>query len=331
MINELQNSLEHLRFFIPPAGIMVIGAGNGSSLRSILGWNLDNVVLIEADAAQSAKVERAFALPESWQVFNTVVGTSDDATPFYRASNPAHNGMLNPESLRAIWPNLCANDTEMVLPVGIDALVSDNGLSGINWLFIECFPVIDIARSAEKLLEGCEVVVVRTLDDACAEGTSSGNFDVEGWFGARGFRLARRIDTDHPSVFNLLFVCDFQQQISVIRSESEAREKNGLMELQKGLEEQKVLMQKTQEELIAAQASKEEHSKWAHGLKKQLEDLQKKYKEKEDEVKSLTDSKHELIDEKSDLEQKLSMLQNELKKIDSQLDLIKELNQYDPK
>lgn len=304
MINELQNSLEHLRFFIPPAGIMVVGAGNGSGIRAMLGWNLDNVALIEADAAQIERMERAFALPQAWRVINTVIGTSDDETPFYRASNPAHNGTLNPESLRAIWPNLCANDTEIVLPTRIDALVSDNGLSGINWLLIECFPVIDIARSAEKFLEGCEVVVVRTLDDTRAEGTLSGNSEIVEWFGTRGFRLARRIDTDHPSVYNFLFVRDFQQQTTALCSELQCRLSEAeatAQELSKNKQALEVNVNDLKDQLNGAKLERDTARTERDSARTERDALKLK-------VESLTKENANFIEKQKILEEKITLL-----------------------
>ena len=97
-----------LRQLYPPSAVLLVGAGSGTSpwVQHLLATGHRNVTLVEADEPTAARLKLVAQAQPSWAVQQGVVGRNSEHTPFYTASLQTESGLLEPESLRSLWPNL---------------------------------------------------------------------------------------------------------------------------------------------------------------------------------------------------------------------------------
>ena len=97
-----------LRQLYPPSALMLVGAGCDGSpwVQYLLATGHRNVTLIEADEAAAKRLKLATQGQPDWNVEPHVIGRHSEATAFYTASLQTESGLLEPEALRSLWPNL---------------------------------------------------------------------------------------------------------------------------------------------------------------------------------------------------------------------------------
>lgn len=244
--------LDHLIDLLPPSAIRLVGAGNGSGIWAqwLAAHGQVAATLVEANPQQFAALQRQQAAGNWGQasLLNTVIAPSAGKVDFFTASLATESGLLPPEELRALWPNVhtvatqpqSATDLAALLQLGAEQSI------GPQWLLLDCLPAAALLRSAQAQLPQVDVVVARVLlcatDNAptlCGMGA-----DLEDVANALpGFQLLALQASRHPALGHALFVRDYRhaaQHASQARdAETQAKQaaQQALAELQQRLEQ----------------------------------------------------------------------------------------------
>lgn len=200
-----------LRQLFPPTGIILVGAGSGHGhwVPLLSAWDAANVLLVEADESQCQHLSAVVQAEDNWQLSQQLVAAKEGDAAFYRANNSAENGLLDPQLLRNIWPNIDIRD-ETVLPATTLAALQDDYALHANWLLVDCLPGVPILSGAGDTLAQFDVVVVRmllkddVLDESLAHQRTLDHFMVE-----QGFRCLVVEPERHPALGHGLYVRDF--------------------------------------------------------------------------------------------------------------------------
>ena len=194
-----------LRNLYPPSAVVHVGAGQGiGKIHAWRDWDVELGLCIEADASRTT-AWRDRASPDvlsRMRVIHAIAGPADGPGLFHRASNPAEDGLLAPQALSGLWPQLKCVESRPVETWSIDSIVlseDDQGDVHNAWLIVDCFPAGALLEGARALLQRTDVVVARTrVDD-----DTDGSFD---FLRMLGFTPFGSVETNHPGVHHLLWV-----------------------------------------------------------------------------------------------------------------------------
>lgn len=204
--------LDLLGQLYPPSGVLLVGAGSGSSawVQYLMAANWPSVTLIEADEATAHRLQAATHSQPSWQVLPHVIGPRTAPTPFYSASLGTESGLLEPESLRSLWPNLKTRQKQTRQAVALAELLQDTE-SAANWLLVDCLPALSIVQGLAEQLDAFDVIAARVLLNAAAlPGEAAGLPELQAHLSERGYRCLTTEASRHPAVGHALFVRDIQ-------------------------------------------------------------------------------------------------------------------------
>ncbi|HMP10021.1 BNR-4 repeat-containing protein [Hydrogenophaga sp.] len=256
--------LDHLWQLYPARSVLVVGAGSGASpwIQALQNWDAPAVTLVEADDTQFQHLQRSLAAREGWQLRKQVVATEAGSVTFHQASNPAESGLLEPEGLRALWPNLKTRHKATRQAIGLDELLA-MGEPAPNWLLIDCLPADALLAGAGDALSHCDVIVTRALLPEADSDTPAPQADASAIaqrLKAQGFFTVATHAGRHPGVVHSLHVRDRTaqiEQLSTALTQASAREQ--------ALKESETQLQALQAELaqagLAIQQAREEATK----------------------------------------------------------------------
>ncbi len=205
--NNLLSWLDHLRILMPPRHLTLVGAGNGSGpwVQWLLSSAVPSATLVEADDALIAPLQAAVAnAPGPWRVRKQVVGPETATVTFHVASVSSESGLLEPESLRGLWPNLKTRQKQTRQAITLDELLQDDEPSA-NWLIVDCWPALPLLQGGPQALAQTDVAVVRTTLGADTPDTLNPS-EVEARLVALGFRPIATDAGRHPGVGHALYV-----------------------------------------------------------------------------------------------------------------------------
>lgn len=210
--DTLGSVLTWLNKLAPAQHLVHIGAGTGTgSCHAWRAWPASRVTLIDANAERLAWAEQLIDEHPDWKVQAALVAAKSGATLFYRASNPDENGLLPPEQLKSIWPNLATENSELQDAVRLDDILSDTAPA--DWLIVDCLPALPILLGAERQLAAANVLSLRCMlnsqDSATADASLSA---LETMLQPLGFRCIDTIEGNHPAIGHALFVRDWQDE-----------------------------------------------------------------------------------------------------------------------
>ena len=123
-MNTIIPWLEHLNVLMPSGHIALVGAGNGKGIWAQ--WlahqaSKSRVTLIEAEPLQYATLQRTLnSLGERarhCEIRNTLIATQQGAVSFFVASSQQESGLLEPQSLLSLWPNLQTEEVKELVVV----------------------------------------------------------------------------------------------------------------------------------------------------------------------------------------------------------------------
>jgi YD repeat-containing protein len=211
--DSLLQSIDQLRRFDSITGIVHVGSGFGTgAMHQWRTWDVPRALLIEADAERSAWIDTALADNPGWRCVSDVISAADGEVEFFVASNPAESGLLEPESLRAVWPNLHTVEKRKVAARRLDSVFGDLPVAwSPDWLLIDCLPALPILRGAEKAIDHVSVVWLRAiLGDASEPARGATLAEIESHLAVLAFRLAAVAEGTHPAIGEALFVRDWR-------------------------------------------------------------------------------------------------------------------------
>jgi FkbM family methyltransferase len=251
--------LDHLRMLLPPNGVMLVGAGIGTGewVQRLHEWDIPNVTLVEADDVQFRHLQRAIPEREDWQLLKQVIARDAETVTYFLASNAAESGLLEPESLRSLWPNIKTRQEQTRQAIALAELLQD-AATPANWLLVDCLPALPIILGAADQLDTLDVIAVRILFDepALFDGMASLGA-LQSYLGDHGYRLLTTETSRHPVLGHALFVRDTAAQAS---------------HLQQQLSQQAQTHQAQARDLAQAKAASEQ---LAADRQKQVEQLQR--------------------------------------------------------
>lgn len=263
--------LDHLRGFVPPRHVTVIGAGDGRGpwVQWLLRHEFDTALtFVEADEHAADELRRLLvrlaAAPGGGEPKPSKRGTeprvlqatvAPDAGPatFYTASLRAESGLIDPNTLQSLWPNLytlmsrqeqmctlaglldgASTVTSTVIsarepPVQASPPDKADGQLPVDiaymdreprWLLLDCLPAAAILAPAVSRLASFDVVLARVLLDTPSE---KGSKDPAGATLAELDKLLAGVSMRllvsqigrHPRVGYALFVRDLQSTLRV--------------------------------------------------------------------------------------------------------------------
>jgi len=226
--------LQLLSQLMPPTGVLLVGAGNGAGPWVQLLQTLDvpSATLVEADDTQFEHLQRSVPQRPGWRLRKQVVGPRTETVTYYQASNAFESGLLAPESLRSLWPNLKTAHKQTRQAIALAELQQDADPAA-NWLLLDCLPALPILQGAAQQLAGVDVIAVRVLLNASAPEaeadssaittittitTSAAAADqLQPALQALGFRCLAIETSRHPALGHALFVRDTAAQASQLQ------------------------------------------------------------------------------------------------------------------
>lgn len=274
-INSIVPWLEHLKVMMPPGAAALVGAGNGKGVW--VQWLLQqlgqcNVSLFEADVQQFAILQRTLAASgheQDCQLHNTVVAEQDGPTAFFTANSPLENGLLDPQSLQSLWPNLQTVEVTQQSAVTLDSLLGDlhedvgvdkGGHIG-HWLIIDCLPAASLLQ-ASSAFAAVDVIIARVLlDSVVSAPEGSALKEVAQVLQGQGLVQVALEPSRHPAIGYALFVRDAygakHQQALLHRAECLKLRQAADEQTRLAQERQAQIEQLVQDKRIAAQQVQE--------------------------------------------------------------------------
>lgn len=200
--------MRHLRLMIPPSGIVLVGAGDGSSEWMAFLSELHDIkcLLVEADRVKFKLLEGTAARQPTWQICNEVI--SKDAGPinFHETSLPSENSPIAPEQLLELWPNLKLIQVQERQGITLDQLLNGT-VPEINWLLIDCLPAIPMIEGMENSLDLIDVINARVIIPNTVFWPEYANLDLlKDFLESKGFRFMAVDASRHPSIGHALFI-----------------------------------------------------------------------------------------------------------------------------
>lgn len=213
--------LDMLRQLYPPSALLLVGAGGGSSpwVQYLMATGHRNVTLIEADETTANRLKIATQEHPDWIVKSHVIGRHSAPTPFYTASLQTESGLLEPESLRSLWPNLKSTHKQTHQAIALAELQED-AETPANWLMVDCLPALPIIQGLSDQLDSFDVIAARVLlDDTARPGSLTSQNELEPFLIGHGYRCVAIEPGRHPAIGHSLFVSDPQALLSKQRQQ----------------------------------------------------------------------------------------------------------------
>jgi hypothetical protein len=333
----------------PPDALIHIGAGTGHGpLHQWQNWPLELAVLIDGDSEKLAWA-KAKGSQETWHVLGQVVGPQTGSQTWYKASISRESGLLAPEKLNDLWPNLSTRKQEEVTAKSLADCLEQTPFSkvtGCVWTILDCLPALPLLQGAENILAHCQVIAARVLlppQDESDRQDASLNY-LEAWLEARGFQCVQTVETLHPDLGYCFFARNWPEETRIRTRERDAKAKEAA-DTHKQLDElgqakgqlEKDLGARTKErdakakqvqELTGERDAKakqiQELTKERDAKAKEAQDLTKERDAQSKQVQDLTKQRDAKAKEAQDRQEQLKKVQTEK---DNALSRIKELEQ----
>lgn len=206
----------------PTNGVLLIGAGNGHG--ELVEWLIQNqvsaVTLVEPQDAAFKQLEAHISTSisaenQSWTLQKEVVADQPGLVDFYYTSKSTENGLISPELLNHIWPNLALIQKETLSATSLNAFYLDAAQT-LNWLMIDCLGALKAIGQAQNLAN-VDVAIIKVLFNTEGTNTYSDYAAILALFNAQGFDEKYRHSGLHPDIGYVVFVRNYQSQFKEIK------------------------------------------------------------------------------------------------------------------
>lgn len=299
------HTLTLLQRLVPPGAVIHIGSGTGvGPMHSWRNWGVPRALLL--DAAYGLHLPawaNTDAAPPGWSYEAALLSNMDGTTCIYQASNPAESGLLKPEELNMIWPNLSTTEQEQRPVTRLESLLAEPRHTELRaaaniWCIVDCLPALPILQGAGKELQNWSVLWLRVLlkpfDGELQQGTLPACREL---LEPLGFQCLQVNESNHPALGDAIFVRDWaawlqprlvlQEKLAAdehmqLKELSGDREKLFLKvgELQTKLEQldeicnvQSTLAQERQLQIAELTVARDEQTRLAEGLQASVSQL----------------------------------------------------------
>lgn len=338
--------LDHLIDLLPPSAIRLVGAGKGSGIWAqwLAAHSKVPATLVEANPQQFAALQRQQAAGNWPQatLLNTVIAPSAGKVDFFTASLTAESGLLPPEELRTLWPNVHTVATQPQSATDLAALLQLGAEPSADqqWLLLDCLPAAPLLRSAQVQLQHVDVVVARVLQAVDSIPSLSGmGVSLEDVTKALpGFRLLALQPSRHPSLAHALFVRDYRSVVRQVQADltkitqardAEAKARQAAQQAQVDLQAQLTQLQTEKSELLKKQ---EQQTQAQQALQADLikisQALDAEAKARQAAQQAQVELQAQLAQAQAENQanaQRQQLLQDEVRKAEAQLELLNEL------
>ena len=215
--------LDLMRTLLLPKSVMLVGAGPGTGdwIQRLLRWEINGVSMIEAEDSQFQHLQSVVPARPEWQIRKQVVALDSEAVSFYQASNIAESGLIEPEELRTLLPNLKTRTKQTRQAVSLGELLE---ASPSNWLVVDCLPARSIIEGALAQLTAVDLIAARVVFDSAHLPREDGSLaSLQQLLQAHGFRLLATEAERHPGIGQALFVRDTRSDVSALSQTIEQR------------------------------------------------------------------------------------------------------------
>jgi hypothetical protein len=314
---SLQSWLDHLRWIAPMTGVVHVGAGVGAATTRYAEWEIPLVVLVEADERHHDKLNAAVQGRAGWSAHVALVSDTEGGKDFYVASNPNESGVLSPERLSGIWPNLKAKEQRSVTATTLASLLKTASLPSemVNWAIIDCIPALPIIKGSDQFLDEWEVIVARVVfDKSKLAENGAAKAELDTFLSTRGYRCLAWEEELQPAVGMALYVRDWKGwlrscmtdvQTRVLEQTKIAAERHARIEhLSKARDDQSQLIAQCQQQVERLTKAADDQAELAEAQKSQLEQLTK-----------ACDEQAKLASEREQLVEQLTKTRNEQVKV----------------
>jgi len=212
---SIEAFVECLRQIMPPDRVIHIGAGTGQGfMNAWQTWGVSAALIVDANEARLA-----WAHELQWQVHSAVLAQEAKEVDFFTASNPNEDGLISPEQLVALWPNLRSTETLPVQTQTLDHLVTTvdffTSVEKVNlWLMIDCLSSLAILKGATHTIEKASVLWLRVLLEPLNSVDAGSLQEIDAYLNDFGYRCVSVVESNHPRVGEAIFVRDWQDYVA---------------------------------------------------------------------------------------------------------------------
>ena len=289
-----QNWIDHLRYLMPPQGVVHIGAGTGASAKRYADWSVNTSVLIEAEENYYHKLTQAVSGHKGWSAYTAMVSDKEHEAVYYKASNPNESGSLPPEVMAKLWRNLKTIEERRLITTTLERLLTSAGIlpDCLNWLVIDCLPALPILQGAGKYMDGWDVIIARVLlDENLCPGNGAAKIEIDPFLQTQGYRCIAVEEERQPAIANALYIRDWkkiqikslenQERIQQLTHTRDAQTKvaaerqTQIQQLSQVRDEQTKLATERQTQLEQAIKAKDDQARLAAERQQQVEQLAK--------------------------------------------------------
>jgi hypothetical protein len=223
--------IQLLHKLAPPHAIIHIGAGNGmGEMHQWQQWDIKHALIVDADPSRLDWAEQRSADQPGWHRQSAVLTDTAGELDYHQASNPEEDGILPPELLTPLWPNLRTTEKGVRQGQRLDQLLAKTGNAAfvdttLAWLIVDCLPALPILKGAGEVLEHCSVLWLRVLQQPIsAADTNSALLDnIAAYLQPKGFKCIDVSPGNHPALGYAIFIKDWQ---AVLTPQLESRAKS---------------------------------------------------------------------------------------------------------
>lgn len=213
----VQTAIELMRRIYPPHTLIHVGCGRGvGDMHAWRQWDVDTVILIDADPARSQWVASLTAQHPKWRSISRVLGDTDGDAMYYKASNPDQDGLMPVLPLAKLWPNIRELSSENRPTQRLDNLLVQNALGdaiqapAIIWIIIDCMPAMRILRGSEALLKEASIIWLRVLLEPIQGIDADANLvAINDYLSGFGYCYVQHAEGNHPATGEVIFVRDW--------------------------------------------------------------------------------------------------------------------------
>ena len=260
-----------LQRMAPPQAIIHIGAGAGNGeMHQWRQWDVPNVLIIDADADRLDWASPLIVNKPDWRILTAVLAETESELEYHQATNPEEDGIIAPEHLNALWPNLRATAQGLRPARRLDHILMAAGgaleQAIPTWVFVDCLPALSILKGAGAHIDRWSVIWLRVLLRPIADIDEGAALEsVEAFLQGQGFRCVDVTESNHPAIGHALFARNWhavlQPRIETLAQTTATltKEKSGLEERRDELQGELATLAQTRDELSKLVA--ESHSR----------------------------------------------------------------------
>ena len=223
---RMSNVQQYLQQTFPPDAVIHVGAGAGiGELHEWRNVSVPIALLIDASEERLHWSEPLRETHPDWHVRGVTLAEQNAEADYFCASNPDEDGLVQPETLARLWPNLRSRETRTVAVQRLDHLLTEADLQNLSnapnvWAIIDCFPSLGILKGAGEYIDRWTVIWVRVIVGRNDVAKSSLD-QIETFLASHGFRNTLIVEGNNPAVGHALFVRDWNR---VARLKTQANE-----------------------------------------------------------------------------------------------------------